>query len=57
LLFYASITPNNNGYITQFITYKIDTMKYYREIKAALIVAFIILIFLWLSGCDRFMRS
>jgi hypothetical protein len=33
---------------------KIDTMKYYKQIKAALIVALIILICLWFYGCDSF---
>jgi hypothetical protein len=32
-------------------------MKYYRLMKAALIVALIVLICLWLYGCDRFTET
>jgi hypothetical protein len=34
-----------------------DKMKYYRQIKAALIVAFIVLICLWLFGCTSFTET
>ncbi|MFV5698686.1 hypothetical protein ACM55H_09995 [Flavobacterium sp. ZT3R17] len=32
-------------------------MKYYRLMKAALIVALILLICLWFYGCDRFTQT
>ncbi|WP_175547761.1 hypothetical protein [Flavobacterium xanthum] len=32
-------------------------MKYYKQIKAALIVAFITLICLWLYGCSSFTQT
>jgi len=32
-------------------------MKYYRQIKATLIVAFIVLICLWLFGCASFTET